>query len=511
MLGGVRIVKRYFYSLLGAGIVYFALALSNEPAHAQFSYFPALYNGPEGICRLGINEVHQPLPAYPIDPLRLGWYVDYTGTSEDIPGITYFPVVRLKQTSTGYNYSHRPGFRATTEEQFRAAVAANPGLYWIIGNEPDRIQAQDDMQPHVYATAYHDLYHIIKEEDPTAKVVAGAIVQPTPVRLEYLDLVLESYYSQYKEGLPADGWAFHNFILNEASCSYYSTQGLSPAEVGQICWGADIPPGVNATDGLRIEVDDNDRTDLFEQQVVRFRQWMADRGYRNTPAFLSEFGVLMPKGKYPQFDEERVNNFMNWTFNFLLTKTDENIGYPADNNRLVQRFAWYSVDDGVAHNGALFSGNGSAESSRTLMGDNFASFANSVPRTVDFHVDALSVIGAPPLSSQGATTITVEARIGNSGNLASNAPATVRFYNGNPNSGGVQIGSAQNVSLPGCGEQTTVRLEWRTVAPGDYTLYAQVQTTGDMDVSNNQESMAVRFHNNNLFIPTMKRALVIVK
>lgn len=499
-------MKHFIYSILGAVGLFIAYSLAAPPVYAQFSYVPALYNGPEGLCRIGINKVHSPLTNYEITPLRLGWFVDYTAVSPNVPGISYFPVIRLEQTANGYTFSYRPNRQPTTEQQLRAHVAARPGLYWLIGNEPDRIQFQDDIEPHVYARAYHDLYHIIKEADPTAKVVAGAIVQPTPVRLEYLDMVLESYFNTYKEAMPVDAWAFHNFILNEASCSHYQKIGTPPAQLSQICWGADIPPGVQATDGLRIDVQQNDSIELFQEQVVRFRQWMADRGYRNTPAFLSEFGVLMPESRFPEFNAERVNNFMNWTFNYLLTATDPNIGYPGDNNRLVQRFAWYSVDDEINHNGFIF--NRAENNSRTPVGDNFVNFAKSVPETVDFYLEQLSIVGAPPITSQGATTVTLEVVVGNSGNLAASTPTTVRFYNGNPNRGGVLIGSAQSVSLPGCGEQTTVRIEWDNVTPGDYTIYAQVQApAGDLDPSNNISSTTLTFHNENLYIPTMKREL----
>lgn len=44
-----------------------------------------------------------------------------------------------------------------------------------------------------------------------------------------------------------------------------------------------------------------------------------------------------------------------------MTATDDRIGYPADGNRLVQRWSWYSLNDyvynpetGIAFNGSLF-------------------------------------------------------------------------------------------------------------------------------------------------------------
>ncbi|MCC6453678.1 MAG: hypothetical protein IT328_01920 [Caldilineaceae bacterium] len=503
-------MRYLLHGLLGGALILTALWLGARPAQAQFSYMPLLHNGDVPLCRLGINGA---LGSYPTKPLRLGWYIDYTSQANDVPGTSYFPVIRLRQiTDNSYEYSIAAQRASATEAQLRAAVAARLGHYWLIGNEPDRLLFQDDIDPHVYATAYHDLYQIIKDEDPTAKVVAGTIVQPTPLRLQYLDLVLSSYYQTYKQAMPVDGWAFHNFILNEVSCSHFAQFFAgNPEGLRAVCWGADIPPGVDAVEGLRVDVQDNDDIELFKEQVIRFRQWMADRGYRNTPAFLSEFGILMPQGWYePDFTPERVNTFMNESFDFLMTATDPNTGYPADDNRLVQRFAWYSVDDKSLHNGYLFDRDLPHEISLTNMGSNFINYGNAMKESVDFSALDLTVTGAPPLTSQGATTVTLEAVIGNSGNLGVGKGATVRFFNGDPSSGGVQIGKEQMVSLQGCGEQSTVRLAWGGVAPGEYTVYVDVRSNAaELDTSNNQRSVKVSFTDQQLLIPDLRRDLTI--
>jgi hypothetical protein len=282
-------------------------------------------------CRFGINATGQSIDAFDTTPLRLGWYIDYHAvmTPARPNGIDYVRVINLNQEGDGYRASPSGG-------QLTAIVQANPGATWIIGNEPDRRHVQNDIEPHVYALAYHDLYATIKGADRTAQIFAGAIVQPTPLRLQYLDLVLASYQQQFGRALPADGWAIHNFILNEASCEHYNGDL-------QICWGADIPPGINATDGMRVGVDDNDNFELFKEQIVRFRQWMVRRGYRGLPVFLSEYGVLMPP-EYG-FPALRVNQYMNQTFDYLLNTTDPALGDPTDEYRLVQRFAWYSTTD----------------------------------------------------------------------------------------------------------------------------------------------------------------------
>lgn len=64
------------------------------------------------------------------------------------------------------------------------------------------------MEPHIYAAAYHALYYLIKQADPTARVIAGTIVQPTPLRLRYLDMVLDQLPSDIRRG-HARRWLEH--------------------------------------------------------------------------------------------------------------------------------------------------------------------------------------------------------------------------------------------------------------------------------------------------------------
>jgi hypothetical protein len=478
-------------------------------AHAQITYIPLLPGEEATLCRFGVNGA---LHDYPVSDLRIGWYVDYQATriTNDPQGISYYPMIRLEQLPGGnFDYSIFINRLETSDSQLQAVIDAHPGAYWFIGNEPDRRQFQDDLEPFVYAKAYHYLYHRIKGADPTAKIVAGTIVQPTPLRLLYLDQIVQSYFDQFKVRMPVDVWSFHNFVLNEASCAYYA-QFIPGPDLLNVCWGADIPPGITAVDGQRIDVQSNADIDIFKAQVVAFRKWMAKWGYRDTPAFLSEFGVLMPAGLFnPDFDVVRVNTFMNQAFDFLMNERDLTLGDPGDDYRLVQRFSWYSIEDSIDHNGQLFDRNNPNRArSRTPFGDNFAAYTARVDINTDFKALAVGPIDPPPLTSGGATTVTLEAVIANSGNGRNHAPAQVTFYNGDPRAGGVQIGASQEIQISGCGERATVRMAWGGVAPGDYTVFAQVTNFGDeRTVDNNVVSGSVRFAEEQLFLPGLSSAL----
>lgn len=196
------------------------------------------------LCRFGVGGPGN-TPSYPIQPLRLGWYVDWTVNVNASPltGMDYLPMVRLVQTGSD-SYSYSP------DQSVLVTMATNrPGMTWLIGNEPDRRRWQDDLEPHVYAKAYHDLYHLLKAADPTAQIAAGGIVQPTPVRLLYLDMILDNYRQRYGVPMPVDVWNIHAFILRERSCQYYPED----------CWGAEIPPGIDWPQGELYDIQDNDK------------------------------------------------------------------------------------------------------------------------------------------------------------------------------------------------------------------------------------------------------------
>jgi hypothetical protein len=441
------------------------------------------------LCRIGVNGSvagfgFGSVTGYNFAHMRLSWYVDYHGTigASRPNGIEYAPMIRLVQTGpNSYRYSIYPNYPQTTEAELRALIDAFPGVHWYIGNEPDRQGLQDDIEPQVYAKAYHELYHLIKARDPEAIIIAGSIVQPTPLRIQYLDMVLDSYQARYNKQMPVDAWAIHNFILNEASCDHFNEFE---------CWGAGIPPGVNAIEGLRVGLQDNDNFDLFVEQILRFRKWLADRGYRGAPVYLSEYGVLMPDVFAPpeDFPPARVNAFMNKTFDYLLSATDPELGNPLDGYRLIQRFSWYSMND-ASFNGYLFERDQHTGRYRTSpMGDNLIKYVSRIKLKKDLFPVEVTTEPATPVYQGTPLTLKVKAVIANSGNNGLPVKAVVRFYEGDPTQGGTQVGEDQIVSLPGCGETKTVTTQWVGWTNTRGPLYVLVDPDGkveETDKSNN--------------------------
>ncbi|MEZ4682118.1 MAG: glycosyl hydrolase [Caldilineaceae bacterium] len=229
-------------------------------------------------------------------------------------GMSFVPMVRIK------NNKIRVPLTVVAE-----LAQQNPGHLWLIGNEPD-VRWQDNTSPDVYAVAYHELYTTIKAADPTAQIAIGGISQVTPLRLRYLERILDHYQQSYGAHMPVDVWNIHTFILRE--------------EAGN--WGVDVPPSFEeVTQGVLWEVADHDNLRLVENQVRLMRQWMTKHGERQKPLIVTEYGILMPNDY--GFPPEKVVAFMRGSFDLFATLRDPVLGYSADDNRLVQRWVWFST------------------------------------------------------------------------------------------------------------------------------------------------------------------------
>ncbi len=445
-----------------------------RPVLADTIYLPMIYRAyspaEQRLCRfgIGVSNVSGRIDSYNTTPLRIGWYADWAVTA-GAPrplGIDYLPMVRFKQTSAT-TYSYQPNGQALL-----ARIAEMPGATWVIGNEPDRRVWQDDLEPQVYARGYHELYYLIKAADPSARIAAGSIVQPTPLRLQYLDLVLQNYQALYGEPMPVDVWNVHAFILNEVA------DGFPDA------WGAGIPPGINATHGLVITPEQTDDLNLFRGFMIDFRTWMAAHGYQDRPLIITEYGELMP---YTHgFPPERVNAYMNATFDYLNTAGGP-LGYPRDGYRYVQRWAWYSLND-PGFNGQLYS---EVTQALTPMGENFIAYTGAQRSYVN--LAPVRLTRAPASAPPGQPTdFTLTAEFANNGNIETTVPVTVRFYNGDPNAPGSLIGArAGPAVLDGCGDSGSVSITWRARPEEIGTLYAMLDPDRAIPESNEDDNVMV--------------------
>jgi len=471
----------------------YSLPLSTTSPHN--SHYP--------LCRFGVT-VGGNVTAYDVESLNVGWYLNW-GTAVSPPqpgGAEYVQLVHLEQVGQSFV------FHPTTGTLY-AVIDANPGVIWLIGNEQDRRVWQDDLEPEVYARAYHHLYGLIKGRDPSAQIAIGGVVQPTPLRFQYLDLVWDAYWQTYETTMPVDVWNIHSFILREISPSH--PQLYQP---GYEYWGAGIPRGDvfdDVVEGILYKVSQQDDLTIFRQRIIDFRRWMAEKGERDKPLIVTEYGVLFPEDYSDEngrpLSAERVGTFMQGTFDFFRTYTDPSIGYPADGNRLVQRWAWFSVDaDPWLWGGTLFDPN--THALRTV-GEYFRDYTNAISPTVD--VVAARAFAEPGVAMYAGApvTATLKALVSNAGNVATAEAITVTFYDAPLGETGATIGEPQVVTqiLQGCADHTVVSVTWENLDAGGHPFSIQVQAhDADVDLTNNAAEGVFLVATSQSFLPLVLRS-----
>ena len=371
------------------------------------------------IERFGVNVIGSASP-YDFGRMNVHWYMNwqYSASPPHPGGAEYYQSLRVLQ---GEYWP--PDWGSVI-----AAAEGAPGSSWFIGNEPDH-QGQDNCTPAQYASRYLEAWEHIKGADHTAKLGAGGIVQASPIRLMYLDLVLDAMETMTTTAPTEliDFWHIHEQILCE-TCP----------------WGASHPPGLGAQQylmGCAYKSSDAADPEVYKghirgwvegtpgepglnrcpaapgQHMEGMRHFMKRNGFRNTPLVISEYGVLQPSdcsyvGNTYEQGNELVKQFMWETFDFNLgvgddPGTDPALGMWDDENRLVQRWAWYSANQRMSAPDCSFlnSANGSLfhwkyPSIVTQFGDHFMLYTDALktPSYVwDIEAEQPDGVGVAPL------------------------------------------------------------------------------------------------------------------
>ncbi len=393
VMNGRIFQRRVLFFLVGA---FLGLLLELGAPVGRAFFLPPLYPSPNERLGYGVTHGIENVPTSILSQLQAGWYVNW-GSAPNAPhpnGLRYVQIIRLTPTS----YVPRG-------EELRRIILKNPGSLWLVGNEPDSIY-QDNQTPEQYVEKYHEIYTFIKRVDPSARVAIGGVIQATPLRLRYLDLIWAKYRERYGMDMPVDVWNVHNFILREARV-YCSPGGV---------WGAYIPPGLPDNCGEQYAINDHDNMTIFRRQIYAFRRWMKEKGQQNKPLIVSEYGILFPEEL--GFTEQRVERFMLATFDFFMNARDPDLGYLLDDGRLVQQWAWFSLDEtsfewGTTHS-ALYD---PVRKELTPLGKVFRAYATQqrVPYK-DPYLAAPHIFASTPVPFGGVGEVTIEVPVLNDGN-----------------------------------------------------------------------------------------------
>jgi hypothetical protein len=344
--------------LLGALALCAMPALSAGPVYQRDQRFGIAFvsevTTPSGV-------LHQSLSDYAVKRLGVGWYSDWKYSANPaMPAdmtLDYAQLIRVRDQNWPPDW-----------EAVRAAAQARRGSTWMIGNEPE-CPNQDALTPEVYAARYREAYQKIKGYDGTAQIAIGAIVQPSALRFRWLDRVLAAHQTSYGSPMPVDVWNIHVQILSE--WAQYWVDDPSHPDGGYVAYnyraGAGIPVGIDpVAEGLVGEVFELPYTSyadpaVFQSMVTDFREWMKAKGQQNKPLIISEMGVLYPSFLLVEGGSEAerqargdaaIEAFMRSTFGWLLDARDPQLGWPADEDRLVQRWLWFSLNGSFWEEGA---------------------------------------------------------------------------------------------------------------------------------------------------------------
>ena len=237
---------------------------------------------------------------------------------------------------------------------------------------------------------------------------------------------------------------------------------------------------------------ETDNMNIFRQQVQAMRVWMKEHGQQNKPLLLSEYSLLPPY--YPEnggcyladefgncFTPQRVQIFMQATFDFMEDATDPALGYPQDGNRLVQQWLWYSIN---AHNDTGQSSDLVNEvdgelTTLTQVGQHFQNHTAGIEAA--YNLLALRAHSAvthtvPVSGGTGTASAPIAATCLNNGNAHLATPIAVTFYSNASLTdviGTTTISPSQGVL--GCAQRDyTAGIVWDDLSPGLHHFWAEI-------------------------------------
>jgi hypothetical protein len=477
---------RWMISLLIIAILIGSLSIPTQTSQA------APVSG--GNCRFGLTAVY-PLTGIDMTPLQAGAFLDWGAKAPraNVPAfMEYIHVLRVGEYC--YNpvtkehilcaVNKQTPYQTTVaqvnpKDPSQSIILANPGDFWIIGNEPDTIyESQDDLVAEVYADRFFSLATIIRHLDPTAKIGFGTIVQPTSIRLRYLEkawdrLVIRAGSVQAASSL-IDVWITHGFIMNEM--------------VNQ--WGTGVPPGFENDHADAIHITDMSDTyspSIFTTRIKKFRQWMKEKGEQNKPLWITEFGSYLPPITRPSDNFYTVPDavslqYMIKTFDFMMDAADPSIGMPLDKNHLVQSWFWYSLNDHrYSFGGSLFnidltdSQGNPLPPSLTQIG---TAYLNYVPKSNIYNEFLFTENPSVSIDPVDHSHFKIDFRVANIG-TASRQAARVWLYRDQPS--GTPLAVLDTGIFQGCADSISYSgyINYPESALGFSQLYLRLDKDGD--------------------------------
>jgi hypothetical protein len=174
---------------------------------------------PVANCRYGVTTKSKTDLVDWVDDFGAGWFLDFLFFSPPASNGAEFAriiYVRQDKDEAGNYLPSVTVIPPLSDGGLGPIIDRHPGSLWTIGNEVHRGPGPGnpsggvgDTFPDAYARTYHDAYEFIKQRDPMALVGISGLVEVTPGRLQYLDLVWDYYLELYQSPMPVDVLNMH--------------------------------------------------------------------------------------------------------------------------------------------------------------------------------------------------------------------------------------------------------------------------------------------------------------
>jgi hypothetical protein len=201
---------------------------------------------------------------------------------------------------------------------------------------------------------------------------------------------------------------------------------------------------------------------------------MRERGYQERPLIVSEYGILFWYPFVQEFDgevirktEEDAIKYMQGTFDYMRTARDAGFGFSVDDHRLVQRWAWYSLNhDADFMGGALFD----QENKEPFpLGEAFGAYTAWLTPTVDLRLQLSYEILSDGKQSQ--TDLRLMCNVSNAGNIGTGESFTTTFL-----SSGEILTTTVVPPLVGWGDWYQVDVTWTDLLTGAHPFCVRAET-----------------------------------
>lgn len=259
------------------------------------------------------DSVARKIDEFPYQKLGLGWYFDWGNDGGPRENMEYMGLVG----------SYGDG-SSCQNLKLKNLVNANKQKYpdnmmWTVGNQ---IGWDDGKTALEYADDFIKWYDCLKSINPTFQIGSGAIISPwhqTP----HTDNNCGNANGKVDINVPNSG---KNYFIKYINRIKDIDKNKLPDFIVNHGY-------THCNGGFTVEA--------FKASIVEQRKEMKELGLQNKDLIIKEFF----SGSDPRKDFETRQKYLKDTVEYLVNEKNAEIGNPEDGNRLVQRFAWFVLND----------------------------------------------------------------------------------------------------------------------------------------------------------------------